>query len=58
MVAIAGSAITVLYTWVGGFWAVVYTDLLQFVVLATGITTAARLPAAAAWCGRPISSFH
>jgi SSS family solute:Na+ symporter len=37
--AVAGSAITVLYTWVGGFWAVVYTDLLQFVVLATGITT-------------------
>ena len=38
---IAGSALTILYTGVGGMWAVIYTDLLQFIVLAFGITTAA-----------------
>lgn len=38
---IAGSALTILYTGLGGIWAVVYTDLLQFILLAFGITTAA-----------------
>lgn len=37
---IAASAITVLYTWAGGMWAVIYTDAVQFIVLALGITTA------------------
>ena len=40
---IAGAAITVLYTGLGGIWAVIYTDLLQFVVLALGITTASMI---------------
>ncbi len=38
---IAGSIVTVIYTGLGGIWAVIYTDLLQFLVLAFGITTAA-----------------
>ena len=38
---IAGSIITVAYTGLGGIWAVIYTDVLQFIVLAFGITTAA-----------------
>lgn len=38
---IAGATITIVYTGLGGIWAVIYTDLLQFVVLAFGITTAA-----------------
>lgn len=37
---IAGSTLTILYTGLGGIWAVIYTDLLQFIVLAFGITTA------------------
>ena len=37
---IAGAVITILYTGLGGIWAVIYTDLLQFVVLAFGLTTA------------------
>jgi SSS family solute:Na+ symporter len=40
---IAGSAITILYTGLGGIWAVVYTDLLQFILLAFGITTASLI---------------
>jgi SSS family solute:Na+ symporter len=40
---IAGSALTILYTGLGGMWAVIYTDLLQFIVLAFGITTAAMV---------------
>ena len=45
---IAGSLLTVLYTGFGGIWAVIYTDLLQFVVLAFGITTAAVVAVRAA----------
>jgi len=37
---IAASVITVLYTWAGGMWAVIYTDAVQFIVLALGITSA------------------
>ncbi len=37
---IGGAVITILYTGLGGIWAVIYTDLLQFVVLAFGLTTA------------------
>ncbi len=37
---IGGAVITILYTGLGGIGAVIYTDLLQFVVLAFGLTTA------------------
>lgn len=37
---IAASAITVIYTWAGGMYAVIYTDAIQFIILAFGITTA------------------
>ncbi|SFD88689.1 solute:Na+ symporter, SSS family [Lentibacillus persicus] len=40
---IIASAIVVLYTWAGGMFAVIYTDALQFIILAIGITTAAIL---------------
>ncbi|SHI39587.1 solute:Na+ symporter, SSS family [Dethiosulfatibacter aminovorans DSM 17477] len=40
---VGASAIVVLYTWAGGMWAVIYTDAVQFIVLATGITMAALL---------------
>ncbi len=40
---IAGSVLTILYTGFGGIWAVVYTDLLQFIILAFGITTASLI---------------
>ena len=43
---IAASAIVVLYTWAGGMYAVIYTDVLQFIILAFGITTAAVLAVA------------
>ncbi len=45
---IVGSLLTVLYTGFGGIWAVIYTDLLQFIVLAFGITTAAVVAVRAA----------
>ncbi|HSF17030.1 MAG TPA: sodium:solute symporter family protein, partial [Vicinamibacteria bacterium] len=37
---IASSALVIFYTGLGGIWAVIYTDLLQFIVLAFGLTTA------------------
>lgn len=37
---IASSALVILYTGLGGIWAVIYTDLLQFIILAFGLTTA------------------
>jgi SSS family solute:Na+ symporter len=40
---IASSAIVILYTGLGGIWAVIYTDLLQFIVLAFGLTTASMV---------------
>lgn len=38
---IIASVIVVVYTWAGGMWAVIYTDAVQFIVLATGITLSA-----------------
>lgn len=43
LLTIIASAIVVLYTWAGGMFAVIYTDALQFIILAIGITTAAIL---------------
>jgi len=40
---IIASAIVVIYTWAGGMWAVIYTDAVQFIVLAIGITLSAVL---------------
>lgn len=40
---VAASAITVLYTWAGGMYAVIYTDAIQFIILAFGLTTATVL---------------
>lgn len=45
---IASSALTILYTGLGGMWAVIYTDMLQFIVLAFGITTASLIAVHAA----------
>jgi SSS family solute:Na+ symporter len=36
---IVASIAVVAYTWAGGMWAVIFTDALQFIVLAFGITT-------------------
>lgn len=40
---IVASVITVAYTWGGGMLAVIYTDAIQFIILAIGITTAALI---------------
>ena len=40
---VAASVIVVVYTWAGGMWAVIYTDAVQFIVLAAGITLSAVL---------------
>lgn len=36
-VIIAASAFTIIYTWAGGMYAVIYTDVIQFIVLTFGI---------------------
>jgi solute:Na+ symporter, SSS family len=40
---IIASIIVVIYTWAGGMWAVIYTDAVQFIILAIGITIAALI---------------
>jgi SSS family solute:Na+ symporter len=37
------SVIVIAYTWAGGMWAVIYTDLFQFILLTVGITIAALI---------------
>lgn len=37
-VIIGASIFTIIYTWAGGMYAVIYTDVIQFIVLAFGIT--------------------
>ena len=41
--AVIGVAVVTLYSFLGGYWAVTHTDMLQFVILVVGFATAAVL---------------